>query len=241
VAFATMPMKNNVLIYEHIYRTAVIQHGIWDQLRVDHGTEFYLSLFVQEKLTPYRTNTRRVPFSQTSKQNHPAERKWIEFNTRVKYPIKRALNAMVNEDLINMDDDMNKFCVSWFTSRTADIGIKQVISSWNNHPIPGKGVPHKRMEENKKTFILPSIDMLSTSEEAVLAYEREDGHLSLPKVFGTDLLSGNQQLQNLHFDNFNAAYPSFDVIFHCLVNGNHYPFKEGLQYFIDLTTALNPN
>ena len=71
-------------------------------------------------------------------KNHPAERKWIEFNTRVKYPIKRALNAMVNEDLINMDDDMNKFCVSWFTSRTADIGIKQVISSWNNHPIPGK-------------------------------------------------------------------------------------------------------
>ena len=71
-------------------------------------------------------------------KNHSAERKWVEFNTRVNYPIKRALNTMVNEDLINMDDDMNKFCVSWFTSRTADIGIKQVISSWNNHPIPGK-------------------------------------------------------------------------------------------------------
>lgn len=71
-------------------------------------------------------------------KNHPAERKWVEFNTRVNYPIKRALNTMVNEDLINMDDDMNKFCVSWFTSRTADIGIKRVISSWNNHPIPGK-------------------------------------------------------------------------------------------------------
>ena len=47
---------------------------------------------------------------------------------------------MVNEDLINMDDDMNKFCVSWFTSRVADIGIKQVISSWNNHAIPGKSL-----------------------------------------------------------------------------------------------------
>lgn len=85
-------------------------------------------------------------------KNHPAERKWVEFNTRVNYPIKRALNTMVNEDLINMDDDMNKFCVSWFTSRTADIGIKRVISSWNNHPIPGKcllwwfGVQTKGME-----------------------------------------------------------------------------------------------
>ena len=106
--------------------------------------------------------------------------------------------------------------------------------------LTGKGVPDKRMEENKKTFILPPTDRLPTSEEAVLAYEREGGHLTLPEVFGTDLLSGNQQLQNLRFDNFNAAYPSFDVIFYCLVNGNQYPFKEGLQYFIDLTT-LNPN
>ena len=98
-----------------------------------------------------------------------------------------------------------------------------------------------RMEENKKTFILPSIDMLPTSEEAVLAYEREGGHLSLPEVFGTDLLAGNQQLQKLRSDNFNATYPSFDVIFHCLVNGNCYPFKESLQYFIDVTSSLNPN
>ena len=40
----------------------------------------------------------------------------MEFNTRVNYAIKQALNAMnedpMNEDLINMDDDMNKFCVS---------------------------------------------------------------------------------------------------------------------------------
>ena len=84
--------------------------------------------------------------------------------------------------------------------------------------------------------------MLPTSEEAALAYEREDGHLSLQaEVFGTDLLSGNQQLQKLHFDHFNAAYPSFDVIFHCLVNGNYCPFKKSLQYFTDLTTTLNPN
>ena len=33
--------------------------------------------------------------------------------------------------------------------------------------LTGKGVPDKRMEENKKTFILPSIDMLHTSEEDV--------------------------------------------------------------------------
>jgi len=31
-------------------RDAVTTHGLWDQLRVDHGREFYLMLYIQEKL-----------------------------------------------------------------------------------------------------------------------------------------------------------------------------------------------
>ena len=60
-------------------------------------------------------------------------------------------------------------------------------------------------------------------------------------MFGTDILAGNKQLQQLRSDNFNAAYPSFEVIFYCLVNGDHHPFREGLKNFIDLTTTYNPN
>ena len=83
--------------------------------------------------------------------------------------------------------------------------------------------------------------MLPTGEEAVSAYERDGGNLRSPEVFGTDILAGNKQLQQLRFDNFNAAYPSFEVIFYCLVNGDHHPFREGLKNFIDLTTTYNPN
>lgn len=101
--------------------------------------------------------------------------------------------------------------------------------------LTGKGVPDKRMEEINKKFILPSIDMFPTGEEAVSAYERDGGNLRSPEVFGTDILAGNQQLQQLRFDNFNAAYPCFEVIFYCLVNGDHHPFREGLMNFIDLT------
>ena len=36
-----------------------------DQVRVDHGREFYLTLFVQESLVPLRTNTQRDPHWQT--------------------------------------------------------------------------------------------------------------------------------------------------------------------------------
>ena len=76
-----------------------------------------------------------------------------------------------------------------------------------------KGVPDKRIEESKKTFILPSIDMLPTGAEVVSAYEKDGGNLRSPEVFGTDILAGNEQLQQLRFDNFNAAYPSFKVIY----------------------------
>ena len=43
--------------------------------------------------------------------------------------------------------------------------------------------------------------MLPTGEEAVSAYERDGGNLRSPEVFGTDILAGNKQLQQLRFDN----------------------------------------
>ena len=45
VGAAIMPRKNNEAIYKNVY-----EYGLWDQLRVDHGKEFYLSLYIQEKL-----------------------------------------------------------------------------------------------------------------------------------------------------------------------------------------------
>ena len=47
-------------------RSAVLQYGMWDQIRVDHGKEFYLTLFMQEKLASFRNNTARQPYLQTS-------------------------------------------------------------------------------------------------------------------------------------------------------------------------------
>lgn len=62
----------------------------------------------------------------------------MEFNARVNYSIKRVLNNMVNDDLIDMDDDLVKFSASTSTTQVAAVGIKQVFDSWNQHPIPGK-------------------------------------------------------------------------------------------------------
>ena len=42
------------------------QFGLWDQIRVDHGTEWALVLHVQSMLAEYRNDTTRQPYKQTS-------------------------------------------------------------------------------------------------------------------------------------------------------------------------------
>ncbi|XP_056288295.1 uncharacterized protein LOC130205144 isoform X3 [Pseudoliparis swirei] len=63
VGQATMPVKNNLTIYNDVYRSAVMEYGMWDQVRVDHGKEFYLTLFMQEKLASHRHNTEKATIS----------------------------------------------------------------------------------------------------------------------------------------------------------------------------------
>ncbi|TRZ03710.1 hypothetical protein DNTS_033003, partial [Danionella cerebrum] len=47
-------------------RPAVPTYGMWDQVRVDHGKEFYLTLFMQELLASHRHNQERRAYLQTS-------------------------------------------------------------------------------------------------------------------------------------------------------------------------------
>ncbi|XP_063060694.1 uncharacterized protein LOC134453875 [Engraulis encrasicolus] len=70
VAHATMPVKNNLVIYEDVYRSAVVDYGMWDQVRVDHGKEFYLTLFIQEILASHRHCQDKPPYHQTPSTKH---------------------------------------------------------------------------------------------------------------------------------------------------------------------------
>ena len=40
VGNTVMPRKNNQLIYENVHRKAILEYGLWDQVRVDHGREY---------------------------------------------------------------------------------------------------------------------------------------------------------------------------------------------------------
>ena len=53
------------------------------------------------------------------------------------YPIKNALRRMEENNLIDMEFDDVKFCVSTVTLQFAHVGMQKVVQSWNNHSIPG--------------------------------------------------------------------------------------------------------
>ena len=65
------------------------------------------------------------------------ERIWVEVNARVNYPIKDALISMMENRDFSLDDDLDKFCVSWFAIKVAAVGIAVFVASWNEHSIPG--------------------------------------------------------------------------------------------------------
>ena len=57
---------------------------------------------------------------------------------RVKYPIKTALVEFENSSVFDIENETDKFCVSWFYCQIASYGLQVCTRYWNSHPIPGK-------------------------------------------------------------------------------------------------------
>ena len=62
----------------------------------------------------------------------------MDVNIRVNYPIKTALVEFENNSVFDMENETDKFCVSWVSCQVASYGLQFCIKSWNSHPVPGK-------------------------------------------------------------------------------------------------------
>jgi hypothetical protein len=57
--------RKNVVDVAQMYKDIIEHHGVWDQIRVDHGREFYLMCHLQYAIRGLRFNTNRSDYVQT--------------------------------------------------------------------------------------------------------------------------------------------------------------------------------
>ena len=57
---------------------------------------------------------------------------------RVKYPIKTALIDFENNSVFDMENETDKFSVSWVSCQVASYALQVCTKSWNSHPIQDK-------------------------------------------------------------------------------------------------------
>lgn len=239
VGFITIPKKNAIAIYDLLFRPLLLTEGLWEQVRVDHGTEFSLLITAQVLLSPQRQNQDHQPVLQSlSRQNHRAECIWVEVNQRVNYPIKRVLVDMENSEEIDMENESIKFCVSWVTIRVMEDPIKCFIQSWNNHRIPGAegGVPNiLAINNNYVTHLSPSV-IPSTAHIVDLHEENmSESQLCRDATYGHDPLSGHTELQELRERDILTLFPDFSVIFQDVIHGDAHLFRMCIHQFITIT------
>ena len=240
VGQAIMAVKNNAIIYEHVYRTCTLEYGLWDEIRVDHGKEFYLLLYMHEQLRKEgRGNPDVSPYLQTSSTaNHIIERIWVEVNQRVTYPIKRVIIIMDDCRLINMENSVDKYCVSVVLRRICMVGLQRMINAWNSHSVPRKGIPNVLQSQNNGTTPMDPADVPSV-DNAVAAYREQGGSLTDPHEFGSDPLIDDATLLQQREDDWLGRCASTEEVYTQLMCNDSQPLQNSILHYIEITKNLS--
>eukprot|EP00731_Ephydatia_muelleri_P015819 Em0009g243a len=187
VQFVSMPVKNPVQIYQHLFRPILVEYGLFDQIRVDHHKEWTLSLCVQESLAYLRHSVQKPPHRQGS-------------STMSSYPL--LVGQLLQLAVLRLWSKMvQKYLGTWHPTQEVGrismeplykVGVRLFTSVWKCHNIPGKGIPNERMA-NARTRRLPS-EIIPDAHFATSQFVDMGGHLTLESHFGNDPLAGRNGL-----------------------------------------------
>lgn len=93
--------------------------------------------------------------------------------------------------------------------------------------------------DNRVKRIDPSL--LPHRTRAVQLYKQAGGRIRETSQFGRDPIANDAAKCDLRKKAFTEKYPSFEVIFSNLINGNSLHFKNALKFYIDVTRRLAIN
>lgn len=115
------------------------------------------------------------------------------------------------------------------------VGVDIFVKAWNNHKIPGKGIPINLYKSNNKTFQLDSHNLFNT-DEAMKHYAQITGNkLKKVSAFGADPFGDCHNLKQNRLEAYKRHLPSYETIFHNVVNGDYTSFKNAIFFFINFT------
>lgn len=112
-----------------------------------------------------------------------------------------------------------------------------MVDSWNNHTIPGKGIPDQ-MFLNTCHPVLVTRTALPTSTVVAADYRADGGVIRDTSTFGNDPLQRNPHLFMQREILFGHSFPSLTPVCDCVVNHNNRPLKNAVVSYIDNTESL---
>lgn len=184
-------------------------------------------------------------------QIHVVGRIWPEVNNQVNYLIKTALLQMVDQEEINMNDSLGKYCVSNLASQLCQVGLTRVVGAWNAYRIPGEITRTKKIITTSIYTFQPHFlyftgkwvpnvlaangcpkkitqELLPHSLEALALYNQDIGAtLTTYSTFGDDPFSMEQDKLTVE-SQFADRYTDISNSYSSTVNNNFAPLKRGI-------------